>query len=213
MRKLTLSTAVKAPNVLLMFSMTIWGSAIGSSQGRSAVFFCCAEIIRLEVGRRRRRTARRQKESPLDNPRLRHAPLPSKFAIQVNLHPHRRSQREMGRSDHSKSNVALASRRPYCRGHVADFALARALGIHERIMRRFVAGDVEAHELAARAALPLGEQGAPAGKVTLVEVHEPSEAEFERRAVAARANGLFRGEKIDMWADESGLDTCNIERL
>src|ERR1700690_2977519 len=142
MRKLTLSTAVKAPNVLLMFSMTICGSATGSSQGRSAVFFCCAEIIRLEVGRRRRRTARRRKESPLDDARLRHAPLPLKFAIQVNFHPDRRSQREMRRLDHSKSYVALASRRPNRRGHVADFTLARARAIHERIMRRFVAGDV-----------------------------------------------------------------------
>src|SRR5271166_1944886 len=176
MRKLTLSTAVKAPNVLLMFSMTIWGSAIGSSQGRSAVFFCCAEIIRLKVGRRRRRTARRRKECPLDNPRLRHAPLPTKFAIQVNLHPDGRSQREVRRLDHSKSDVALASRRPHRGSHVADLPLAGVFRIHERIMRRFVAVDVEADQLAPRSGLALRQQRAPAREMALVEIKQPSEA-------------------------------------
>ncbi len=79
----------------------------------------------LKVRRRRCAAPLRREEWPLHDPRSRHATLPHEFSVQVDLRPDRRTHPEIRRIDHSKRDVALASRRPDRRGHAADFPLAR----------------------------------------------------------------------------------------
>ncbi len=173
-RRLTLSTAVNAPNVLLMLSMTICGLASGSSQGRSAIDFGAAATLPRTPPAASRAVRSRRKEGTFDDLRSRHPTLPYEFPVQVDFRPNRRADLEMRRIDDSKGDVALASRRPDRRGDAADFPLAAVVGVQQRIVRGFVAGDVEADELAPRAALLLGEQRAPAGEMPLVEIHQPA---------------------------------------
>ena len=78
----------------------------------------------LKVRRRRRAASVRCEEWPLHDPRSRHSTLPHQFPVQVDVRPDRRTHPEIRRIDHSKRDVALASRRPHGRAHAADFALA-----------------------------------------------------------------------------------------
>src|SRR5208282_2204593 len=113
MRKLTLSTAVKAPKVLLTLSMTTCGFASGSSHGRSAVVFCCDDSTRtrlLELRRRRCPAAVGSEERTLHHLCTRHSTLPHEFSVQIDVRPDRRSRPEIRRIDHSKRDIALASR-------------------------------------------------------------------------------------------------------
>ncbi len=128
-----------------MLSMTICGLASGSSQGRSAMRFrACDSTSSLKLRRRRRAAALRREKWTLDDLRSRHSTLPYEFAVQIDFRPDRRADLEMRRIDHSKGDVALASRRPNRRGDAADFALAAVVGVQQRIVRRLVAGDVQA---------------------------------------------------------------------
>src|SRR5271169_1388654 len=160
MRRLTLSTAVKAPNVLVTLSMTICGLATGSSHGRSAIDLG-AVFTRLEFSRRRRASSLRGKERTLDHLRSRHSTLPNEFPAQVDFSPNGRADLKMRRIDHSKADVALASRRPDCRADVADLPFSAIILVQQRIVRGFVAGDIQADQLALRPALPRGEQRTP----------------------------------------------------
>src|SRR5580698_408568 len=125
MRRLMSSTAVKAPKRLLTPSMTICGLAWLSSQGRSAVDFCCWEITALEVARRRGAPAIRREKRPLHDLRAAHASFPDQLAIQVDVSPDGATHGEVRCIDHSKRDVALASRRPSRGSDAPDLALAR----------------------------------------------------------------------------------------
>src|ERR1700675_3595791 len=131
MRRLTLSTAVNPPKVLLTLSMTICGFASGSSHGLSAIDFCWVETTRrgLKSGRRSGAAPARREERTLDPLGTRHSALPYQFAVQIDIRPDRRARPEVRCIDHSKGDVALASRRPRRRGDAADFPLAVRLGI------------------------------------------------------------------------------------
>jgi len=98
--------------------------------------------------------------------------------------------------DHGKRNIALASRRPYRGRDAADFAFAAVVGVEQRIVRRFVAGDIQAHQLTPRPALPFCNERATAGEMALVEIDQPGKTQLQRRAIAAGANGMFRGYEI-----------------
>ena len=102
--------------------------------------------------------------------------------------------------------------------HVAEVTLPisrlpSASGVQQRIVGRLVARDVEPHQLAPRAARPLGEQRAPSVEVTLVEIDQPGKAQFERRTIAAGADGLFRGHEVHVRHQEARLDARDIEGL
>ena len=89
--------------------------------------------------------------------------------------------------------------------------LARALRVQQRVVRRLVALDVEADEPPPRPARPLGEQRPPPGEVSLAEIDEPCETEFQRRALAADVQGMRRGYEVGVWQDETGLDAGEIQ--
>src|ERR1700733_3055694 len=198
MRRLMSSTAVKAPKLLLTPSMTICGLAWLSSQGRSAMDFCCGEITALEVARRRGAPAIRGEKRPFHNPRAAHAPFPEELSIQVDISPDGAAHREIRCIDHSKRDVALASRRPSRGGDAPDLALAGLLGIEQRIVRGLVAVDIEPHQPPARTRGTLGEQRTPAIEVTFVEVDDPLEAELERRALAADTRRLLGRQEVHL---------------
>ncbi len=66
----------------------------------------------LELRRRRRAAPFRREKRTLDDLRSRHPTFPYQFTVQVDFRPHRRADLEVRRIDHSKGDVALASRRP-----------------------------------------------------------------------------------------------------
>src|SRR5277367_144737 len=128
MRRLMSSTAVKPPKVLLTPSMTICGLAWLSSQGRSVMDFCCCETTGLEVARRRGAAPLRREERSFHDLSAAHTPLPNQLAIQVDISPDGGAHREIRGIDHSKGDVALASRRPGRGVDAADLALACFFG-------------------------------------------------------------------------------------
>src|ERR1700761_4669168 len=161
MRRLISSTAVKPPKRLLTPSMTICGLAWRSSHGRSALDFCCWETTALEIARRRGAAPVRREKRPLHDLRPAHPSFPDELSIQVDISPDGAAHREIRGIDHSKRDVALASRRPGGRSDAPDLALARFLGIEQRVVRRLAAIDVEPHQPPARTPVALGEQRAP----------------------------------------------------
>src|SRR4029077_18181478 len=103
MLRLTLSTAVAAPYVLLTPSMRICALALGSSQGRSARGFVCVAITsdpwsaRRSVVRWRRGAAPcRGEERALDRARPHHATLPPQFAVEIDTGPEQRAGGAVG---------------------------------------------------------------------------------------------------------------------
>src|SRR5690242_18037119 len=120
MPRLTLSTAVWAPKLLVTASMMICGLAAGSSHGRSARGLSALAITGAaasEVRRRRRPPALRRVERPLHHARPHHAPLPGELAVEIDVCPDGRAGREMRRLHQRERNVAFAGRRPGGGGH------------------------------------------------------------------------------------------------
>src|SRR5579859_2214820 len=193
MRRLTLSTAVKAPKVLSMPSMTICGLASGSSHGLSASDFGWVDGTRLELGRRSRAAPGRRKKRPLHHLGSRHSALPYEFAVEIDIRPDRRARPEVRCIDHSKRDVALASRRPRRRGDAADLTPAVRARVQQRMVRRLVSGDVESHQPPPRAPPPLREKRAPAVEMSLVKIDQPCKAQLQRRAIAAGSQRMLRG--------------------
>src|SRR5262245_48357482 len=128
-------------------------------------------------------------ESALDNATLRHHPAPPELFLIIDLGPERISRASRRPLDRRERDIRLGCRRPYGRGHRAH-ELA-PLVVDERVPGWLVAGHVELHETIFRAALLLREQRATAREVRLLEVHEPFEAQLERRPRAIRAHGLI----------------------
>src|ERR1700733_6896315 len=120
MLRVTLSTSVVAPKVLLTASISTCGVACGSSHGRRAA--SCLEGLAItaapsEVRRRRHAPPRRCEERPPPPARAHHAPLPYQLAIEVDLGPDGRARGDVGRVHHGERQVALAGWRPGRRGH------------------------------------------------------------------------------------------------
>src|SRR5580704_6067582 len=169
--------------------------------------------VPLEVARRRRAPAIGSEERTLHHTRSRHSTLPDEFSIQIDIGPDCRAYLEVGRVDHSKRDIALASRRPGRRGDAADLTLAIGGRVQQRVVRRLVARDVQADEKAAQAPRPLREERAPPVEMALLEVDQPCEPELQGRAIAPRSDGLLGGHEIDVWAQEPRLDARDVERL
>src|ERR1700756_3696150 len=137
MLRLTLSTAVWSPKLLVTASMTICGLAAGSSHGRSARGFEALEIMAAasEIRRRRRAPPLRRVERPLHHARAHHAPLPKELPVEIDVGPTGRAGREMRRLHHGERDVALGCRRPGGGSHAPHFLAARALRVEQRIVR------------------------------------------------------------------------------
>src|ERR1700722_18358800 len=169
--------------------------------------------IPLEISRRRRAPAIGSEKRTLHHRRSRHSTLPDEFPIQIDVSPDCRAYLEVGRVDHSKRDIALASRRPGRRGDAADLALAVGGRVKERVVRRLVARDVQADEKPATSPRPLREERAPPVEMALLEVDQPCEPELQGRAIAPGADGLLGGDEIDVRAQEPRLDARDVERL
>ena len=119
----------------------------------------------------------------------------------------------MRRIDHSKRDVAFASRRPGCRCHEADLVLAGALRVQQRIMSRLVALNVQPHEPTAYPAPALLQERAPSGEVALVKIHQPGKPELQRRPLASDPDRTLGRKEVDLRGNEARLDACDVQRL
>src|ERR1035441_8916304 len=77
----------------------------------------------------------------------------------------------------------------------------------------FVAGNIQSDELSARTLLTFCQERATAVEMPLVEIDQPSKTQFQRRAVSAGANRMFRGYEIHIRTQKPCLEPSNIERL
>src|ERR1700674_5744920 len=112
MLRLTLSTAVAAPKLLLTPSIRICAVAPGSSHGRSASGLDCEAIMTLaapksEIRWRCRAAPRWCVKRPLDDPRPHDAPLPHQLAGEIDVGPHRGAGGTVRRVDHGEREVLL----------------------------------------------------------------------------------------------------------
>src|SRR5260370_15248670 len=139
--------------------------------------------------------------------------LPYEFTVQVDFRPDGRADLKMRCIDDSKRDIALASRRPSRGGDAADLAFAAVVGVKKRVMGRLVAGDIQADEPATRTLSALGQQRTPPREMPFVEIHQPPEAELERRAVAPGANRVFGRYEIDIGQKEPCLDARSVQGL
>ena len=211
--RLTLSTAVKAPKVLLTLSMTICGLASGSSQGRSAIDLGAAVHAALELRRRRRAPALGRKEGTLDHLRARHATLPDEFPIQIDFRPDARADFKCG-----ASTIARAMLRLQVGDQIAEVTLPISrLPLLSAYSSALCAGLLPA--MSRPTSWRCGprcfsvEQRAPAGEMSLVEVHQPASPSSSGERSRADANGVLGRHEVDVRAQEAGLDARNVERL
>src|SRR5579863_4500010 len=133
----------------------------------------------LMVRGRRGSAPLRREEWTFHDLRGAHATFPSKLPIYVDFGPHLRAVAEVWSIQYRECDVALARRRPDCRGDMTDTAFARAPAVDERIVGGFVAFDVEPHELTGQSAALLREQSAAAVEVSFLEIDQPLESELE----------------------------------
>src|SRR6185437_5924421 len=210
MLRLTLSTAVQPPKVLVTPSMMICGLAPGSNHGRSLTLLT-AVVIMSEVSRRQRAAPRRCKEGPLDYSRPHHAPLPRELPVEIDIGPYPAPRLKVRRIHHGKGDVALAGGRPRGRRDAADLPAPGTPGIDERVVRGLGAFDIEPNEPAPRRPSVLLEERTPPGEMPLAEIDTPAEAQLERRARGSIAQRVRTGDEIDIGKEEACLDPRDVE--